>query len=80
MVGYSGRESRDHMRIGSNSSGTNDYRSLAGTNYAQTDNVAVSPLCSHLDLFFMYIFRRNICKLNQKNYKTLEIRSGNDLS
>ena len=71
MVGYSGRESRDHMRIGSNSSGTNDYRSLAGTNYAQTDNVAVSPLCSHLDLFF---------KLNQKNYKTLEIRSGNDLS
>ena len=75
MVGYSGRESRDHMRIGSNSSGTNDYRSLAGTNYAQTDNVAVSPLCSHLDLFFMYIFR-----INQKNYKTLEIRSGNDLS
>ena len=78
MVGYSGRESRDHMRIGSNSSGTNDYRSLAGTNYAQTDNVAVSPLCSHLDLFFMYIFIE--FKLNQKNYKTLEIRSGNDLS
>ena len=44
VVGQSSRDTRDQMRgISTFSSGTvNDYRNLAGTNYAQTDNVAVS--------------------------------------
>ena len=42
VVGYTGRDSRDQMRGVGTLSGVNDYRSLAGTNYAQTDNVAVS--------------------------------------
>ena len=44
VVGQSGRDTRDQMRgIGTFAGGTvNDYRSLAGTNYAQADNVAVS--------------------------------------
>ena len=42
VVGYSGRECRDQVRGGSANSASTDYRSLAGNNYAQADNIAVS--------------------------------------
>ena len=40
VVGYASKDNRDQIRGTSMNTGSNDYRSLVGTNYAQTDNVA----------------------------------------
>ena len=53
VVGYSGKENRDQVRGAPMNSGTSDYRSLVGTNYAQTDNIAVScPNKSEIEFFY----------------------------
>ena len=63
VVGYSGRENREQTRGTSSISNSNDYRSLAGTNYAQTDNVAVSGI----DIYINDAMRNSSVLINMIN-------------